>query len=41
MKITDLEDNVNLDFNVGAMKLDIDSHLIEKLRDLGLSYKLN
>ena len=41
MKVFDLEDKINLDFNVGGAKIDIDSHLIKKLTKLGLSYKLN
>jgi DNA polymerase-3 subunit alpha len=41
MKVFDLEDKINIDFNASGAKVDIDSHLIRKLTELGLSYKLN
>ena len=41
MKVFDLEDKINIDFNASGAKVDIDSHLIKKLTELGLSYKLN
>ncbi len=41
MRVFDLEDKMNVDFNASSVKLDVDSHLIEKLKQMGISYKLN
>ena len=41
MQVMDLDEELNTDFNVTSHKVTVDSELIEKIRGLGLSYKLN
>ncbi|MBT8189094.1 MAG: DNA polymerase III subunit alpha, partial [Bacteroidia bacterium] len=41
MMVMDVEDELNMDFNISKYKVDVDSRLIEEIRGLGLSYKVN
>ena len=41
MLVMDVEDELNMDFNIGKYKVDVDSRFIEGIRSMGLSYKLN
>lgn len=41
MQVMDVNEDMNMDFKVEAMKVSVDSKLIEEIRAMGLSYKLN
>ena len=37
----DVDKELNMDFKISSYKVDVDSQLIEEIRSMGLSYKLN
>ncbi len=41
MMVMDIEEDLNMDFSISKYKVDVDSKLIEEIRELGLSYKVN
>jgi len=41
VRVMDLETEMNIDFKVGAHTVGVDSELIDKVRKMGLSYKVN
>jgi len=41
MRVIDLDNDMNLDFEVAKYKVEVDSKFIEEIREIGLSYKLN
>ena len=41
MMVMDIDEELNMDFNISKYKVDVDSRFIEQIRDLGLSYKVN
>ena len=41
MQVMDVETDMNMDFKVGNQNVSVDSEMITKIRDLGLSYKVN
>ncbi len=41
IRILEPEEELDTDFNVTGHKINVDSELIEKIREMGLSYKLN
>ena len=41
LQVMDIESEVNVDFSVSTMKVEVGSKLVEGIRALGLSYKLN
>ena len=41
MQVMDVETEMNMDFKVGSQSVEVDSELIDKIRELGLVYKVN
>lgn len=41
MKVMDIDEEMDVDFNISKFKVDVDSKFIEQIRELGLSYRLN
>ena len=41
MQVMDVETDMSMDFKVGSQNVSVDSEMISKIRELGLSYKVN
>lgn len=41
LQVMNLDEDMNMDFNASGMNVEVDSNLINEIRRLGLSYKLN